>query len=307
MTHLFRLQAIVEEGSLRRAALRLNVTQPALSRSVAQIEERLGQPLLERHARGVLPTPFGEKVLTSVMRLSRQWELAEEELLSTSVDPKGKISIDAGPLWRTVVLPQLFDPLQKAHPNLEIDLTNLAQGSGVEKLLDGRIDALFGGLQFASDLPPRLVARAFTTFHDRVVAREDHPILSLRGDDGEIPVEALLDYPWLVYTADPIYEIETVHAANERLGRTPDIRITTQSLMSAINILQRSDCVSILPDAAVTNTVNPSVIALPVALGRRTAKSGVIFREEMAEWPPLVTLLDLCEAHFGGASAAVQA
>uniref|UniRef100_UPI003101AF82 helix-turn-helix domain-containing protein n=1 Tax=Neorhizobium sp. EC2-8 TaxID=3129230 RepID=UPI003101AF82 len=52
ITHLFRLQAIVEEGSLRRAAERLNLTQPALSRSLAQLEAHFGRPLLERHARG---------------------------------------------------------------------------------------------------------------------------------------------------------------------------------------------------------------------------------------------------------------
>ena len=62
VTHLFRLKAIIEEGSLGRAAQRLNVTQPALSRSVSQLEKHFGQPILIRHSRGVAPTPFGERV-----------------------------------------------------------------------------------------------------------------------------------------------------------------------------------------------------------------------------------------------------
>ncbi|MFN7053533.1 MAG: LysR family transcriptional regulator, partial [Gemmobacter sp.] len=137
MTHLFRLQTIVEEGSLRRAALKLNITQPALSRSLAQIEERLGQPLLDRHARGVVPNAFGAKVLSSVMRLSRQWELAEEELRSGTPVQGGTLRIEAGPLWRLVVLPRLIDPLQKAFPDLTIEVGNLQPGNRINRLIDG--------------------------------------------------------------------------------------------------------------------------------------------------------------------------
>ena len=81
VTHLFRLQAIVEESSLRRAAARLNVTQSALSRSLAQLEAYFGRPILERHARGVRPTPFGERVLSESLRLQRQWTISEQSLL----------------------------------------------------------------------------------------------------------------------------------------------------------------------------------------------------------------------------------
>lgn len=304
MTHLFRLQAIVEEGSLRRAALRLNVTQPALSRSLAQIEERLGQPLVERHARGVVPTAFGAKVLSSVMRLSRQWELAEEELLSGAPTLSGTLRIEAGPLWRLVVLPRLLAPMQTAFPDLTIEVTNLQSGGQVDRLADGEVDAVFGGLQFASDLPARLRSRAFTEFHDHVVARLGHPILSRTEADGTIAPGRLLDYPWLVYTGDPVYEIEIVHALVDRLGRTPDIRVRSQSLTTALTVLQHGNCLSILPDFAVGGTTGAQITTVPVRLGNRKAPSGAIYREEIAAWPPFAKLLDLCADHFEAKAAA---
>ena len=49
MTHLFRLSKIVEAGSMRKASNDLNVTQPALSRSIAKLEERFGKNILIRH------------------------------------------------------------------------------------------------------------------------------------------------------------------------------------------------------------------------------------------------------------------
>lgn len=298
MTHLFRLQAIVEEGSLRRAAMRLGITQPALSRSLAQIEERLGQPLVERHARGVVPTAFGAKVLSSVMRLARQWELAEEELRTGAPLLSGKLVIEAGPLWRLVALPRLIAPLQRAFADVTIEIHNLNAGRRIERLVEGEVDAIFGGLQFASDLPARLVTRPFTNFHDRVVSRAGHPLFARLGRDGMLPPEVLLDYPWLVYTGDPIYEIEIAHAAGERLGRAPDIALRCESLTGALCMLEQSDCITILPDVAVGSSIAPDVVAVPVDMGRRKAPSGVIFREEIADWPPFAMLLELCADHF---------
>lgn len=307
MTHLFRLQAIVEEGSLRRAALRLNLTQPALSRSLAQIEERLGQPLVERHARGVVPTAFGARVLSSVKRLSRHWELAEEELRSGLPAHGGRLRIEAGPLWRLVVLPRLIAPMQSAFPDLTIEVGNLQPGSRIERLAEGAVDVIFGGLQFASDLPGRLVVRAFTQFHDRVVSRADHPLFARLDATGALPLGVLHDYPWLVYTADPIYGIEIEHAATEQLGRAPDVRVRCESLSAAISILQRSDCLSILPDFSVTAASAPRIVPVPVLMGRRKAPSGAIFREEIADWPPVAALLELCGSYFADRTHLPQA
>ncbi|EAR51145.1 transcriptional regulator [Oceanicola granulosus HTCC2516] len=299
MTHLFRLQAIVEEGSMRRAALHLNLTQPALTRSVQLIEERLGQPLLERHARGVEPTAFGREVLSSVMRLSRQWELAEQELLAATTSAKRVLRLEAGPLWRMVVLPAILGPLKEKHPDLRIELTNLRPAESSKNVIEGKIDVLCGGLQFVADLPPTMQHRAFTHFHDRVTARADHPLFARIPKSGQLPPEVLLDYPWLVYTGDPIYELETAHAATERLGREPDVRISCESLASALRVLQQSNCVSILPDGALADLSGPPLVPVPVSLGRRRAPSGVIFREEMLDWPPLTDLLSACEEFFG--------
>eukprot|EP01031_Cornospumella_fuschlensis_P006796 gene6796-8452_t len=61
--HLRDFIAIAHSRSLRAAATSLGLTQPAISRSLQELEEELGVPLFERHARGVLLTPAGEKFL----------------------------------------------------------------------------------------------------------------------------------------------------------------------------------------------------------------------------------------------------
>ena len=111
---------------------------------------------------------------------------------------------------------------------------------------------------------------------------------------GEIEPERLLDFPWLVYMADPAYEMETVHATVERIGAAPPVQLKCESLIAAIRLLQTGDYLCILPDAALANTSMPRIVPLPVGLGRRQVPTGAIFREENSDWPPLTHLLELC-------------
>lgn len=300
MSHVFRLTTVVEQGSMRRAARILNVTQPALTRSIAQLEARFGQPVLLRHSRGVVPTEFGLRVVSSIRRLHRHWELAEQELLIGET-PSGRLRIRAGPLWRVIVLPEIVVRLQEEFPELFIEILNIGRGA-LTDLYEGRCDVVFGGLVADEARRQRITQVQFTMIHDRVVAREDHPIFRDIGRDrATISAERLLDYPWLVYSADAVYETETIHAMVERTGASPTIRAACESLIAAISLLQKGNFLCILPDAAVANTAAPRIVPLPVELGRRRVPSGATFRIESTEWTPLQRLLELCERFFAPA------
>lgn len=304
ITHLFRLQAIIEAGSMRRAAEVLCITQPALTRSIAQLEARFGQRLLDRHSRGVVPTAFGLQVLRSTRRMARHWAVIEEELMSGRRGAGTTLRVIAGPMWRAVVVPAVLGQLQQQFPDLIVELRNSFGQSGRQQLLDGGVDVVFGGLQDPQVPTDRLTTREFTVVHDRVVARETHPLFDTVRAGQRIDPQRLLDYPWLIYDADPAYRETTLHATVERLGRAPRIGFVCESLISAIRILQNSDALCILPHAAVVDTVSPRILPLPVAISRRAVSSGAIYRAEMADWPPLAALLDLCAGWFQGAAVA---
>ena len=298
ITYLFRLQVIAEAGSLRRAATLLNVTQPALTRSIAQLEKHFGQAVLTRHSKGVSLTEFGARVMTAASRLSRYWEIAESDLAHPSSAMRGRLRLRAGPLWRAVVLPEIISELQNTFPAVVIEIGSSLRGETAADLSEGRIDAVFGGIEMPEGPGQRLRQLQFTTVYDRVVARENHPIFKASDGKGNCTPQRLLDYPWIVYTADPVYELETVHGAIERLGQAPDIRVRSESLVAVIGFLQRGDYLCMLPEAAVAGANSPKILPVPVEFGGRMIRSGIIFREEMSEWPPMVELLKLCERHF---------
>lgn len=292
ITHLFRLQAIFEEGSLRKAAERLNLTQPALSRSLAQLEQYFGRPLLERHARGVTPTPFGERVLSEALRMQRQWAISEAALRRGTDGREPLMRIGAGPVWRAVMVPELLLHLQKTFPDMEFEVKNTRYAQAIRDLREGRLDVLFTGAPLRDGAGQRLRSRAFAEVADHVVAREGHPIFDQRDDAGNVPLARLLDYPWVVYDEIPAYAATAGNAIFERIGRDPRISVRCESLLSTLTVLQQGDFLSILPDAAARAVHSPDLREVPVSIRPRRTQASIIYREELESWPPLQDLLE---------------
>ena len=298
MSHLLRLQSIVDLGSMRQAANRLNVTQPALSRPIAKLEKKFGRPLLIRSSRGVEPTEFGRLVLGSINRLSRHWELSEASLMRSGEEITGRFRFLAGPLWRAIVLPSILGDLHKSFPSLVFEIQNSSHSSNFDEIVEGRCDVMFGSVEGSNNLDKRLEHQEFASFCDSIVAREVHPIFSKINTIGEIPLAEVLNYPWIVYTADPVYEKASVYGTIERLGQMPDIKIEAESLIAVINLLQSNDYLCILPEATLEHLDGPRLLPLPIDLGRRQIASGAVYRQEMADWPPLIRMMDLCSNFF---------
>ena len=63
LQHLHIFMTVAQVGSLRKAAQRLNTVQPAISRSIAELEQTLGVHLLDRHSQGVMPTEYGRELI----------------------------------------------------------------------------------------------------------------------------------------------------------------------------------------------------------------------------------------------------
>ncbi|WIE47540.1 LysR family transcriptional regulator [Pseudomonas sp. GM17] len=114
--------AVAQERSFTRAAARLGMSQPALSRAMRQLEERLGVRLLARTTRSVSPTEAGEHLLRVV---SPRFEEINDELalLSKFRDkPAGKLRITAGEHSAITVLQPALEKLLPEHPDLNIEI-----------------------------------------------------------------------------------------------------------------------------------------------------------------------------------------
>ncbi|CAM3836851.1 putative transcriptional regulator [Pseudomonas reidholzensis] len=114
--------AVAKERSFTRAAARLGMSQPALSRAMRQLEERLGVRLLSRTTRSVLPTEAGERLLQVIAPRFEEID-TELALLSEYRDkPAGKLRITAGEHSAITILHPVLAKLLPDHPDLNIEI-----------------------------------------------------------------------------------------------------------------------------------------------------------------------------------------
>jgi len=114
--------SVVEAGSFSAAAKRLKLGQPAVSKSIAQLEERLGVRLLLRSTRGLTPTDAGQRFYEHARRAIEEVDLAEHVARDASTGLSGVLRISAAVTFaRLHILPALKTFLDR-HPNLQMDI-----------------------------------------------------------------------------------------------------------------------------------------------------------------------------------------
>ncbi len=131
----FRVVARLEH--MTRAAEELNVTQPALSRTIARLEREVGVPLFDRRGRGLRLTQYGAVFLRHVDRVFQELDDAAAELRDMSGLERGSVSLAAGALhW----LPEVLEPFLAVHPEVRFRLARRSLPELIRVVEDGEVD-----------------------------------------------------------------------------------------------------------------------------------------------------------------------
>ncbi|GLY15466.1 LysR family transcriptional regulator [Kineosporia sp. NBRC 101677] len=131
--------AVAEELNFGRAAERLGMAQPPLSRAIQQLERRLGTKLLERDRRAVELTPAGAVLLREARTALTAVEAAERRTRRAGVQPDG-ITLVAKTGMGSERLAKLLDAFAVEHPDVKVDVVLAALGESEPMLHDGRAD-----------------------------------------------------------------------------------------------------------------------------------------------------------------------
>ncbi len=129
--------AVCEEGSLTRAARRLFRTQPAITQQIHALEREFGQPLLERSARGVRPTPQGKLLQARVGKLSREWNDVLEEMRDLSEGVRGDLRIACSDTVARYFLPPVLERFVRECPRVKLELSNASTPEIARLVEDG--------------------------------------------------------------------------------------------------------------------------------------------------------------------------
>lgn len=158
LRHLSYFVAVVEEQSFTRAAEKLFIAQPPLSRQIQNLEELLGVRLFERGSRPLKTTPAGQFFYQHALKLLAN---AEEIQTMTRRVAHEEQQLNIGFVGSLLLglLPQIIYLYRQQHPNLKINLIELSTLQQNEALKTGEIDVGFGRLHFSDPQVKRLLLR----------------------------------------------------------------------------------------------------------------------------------------------------
>lgn len=217
---------LADTGSVREAAERLYVSQPAVSSVLAGLQGELGVALVEREGRGLRLTSAGQVLATHGRRLLGMWEAAISATVAQADPERGSLRLAAVTTAGEHVVPPLLTSFRRLHPNVELIL-QVGNRARVWDLLErGNVDLAIGGR------PPiggRLVNLAETDNHLVVVSAPngDHP-----AGTRQVSVAELARRTWLVrergsgtrLTADELLEDLGINPPHLTLGSNGALR-----------------------------------------------------------------------------------
>lgn len=248
LRHLRYFIAVAESGSFRLASERINITQPAITRQIHDLESMLGAMLLKRTARGVELTPVGEVYLRGARNAIAAVHAASLAVKRFANGDAGRLrlGINDNASWDGPV-PDALRALQRDHPGVAIHVSSLNTPQQYEALLAGSID---GGFVYSFGDVPAGIRSLVLAKHEVVLAVPNDWALAKRrsvapADLHDVPI---VGFPRAAY---PAY-YDTLIAACRDAGLTLRV-IQEEQTESAILSL-----VSAGIGAALVNSANCS-------------------------------------------------
>jgi DNA-binding transcriptional LysR family regulator len=174
LTRLRQIVAIARTRSFSRAAEDLHITQPAISRSVAGFEQRLGFRLFDRDRAGVTPTAMGKLVIAEAERVLRAARDLEHNLRLYARGESGELAIGMGPLL-AMLLPGIARHMLEVRPGVHLRASIRTPDHLVQELLDDRIELIFGNSWLIRDVPD-LAIQPIGTMTLAFIVRSAHPL-----------------------------------------------------------------------------------------------------------------------------------
>lgn len=181
--HIRHIVALYEVGTVTGAAERLHMSQPTLTSHLCRLEDRLGEPLFIRSARGLEPTLLGESMYRRGRQMLRQWVHFENEIDLLAGAELGELRVACGAVIEQKILPDALVPFLQEHPLVNIQVEVISPAKMLEHLEAGEADIAVGafGDELSADIKRITVGSQPVGFY----VRHGHPYLATAAENAQ--------------------------------------------------------------------------------------------------------------------------
>lgn len=236
--------AVATEGNFNRAAERLHIAQPPLSRAIQQLEAYVGAPLLDRSSRPLTLTPAGRLVHDQAIQMIGRMDDMDAMVKAFAGSERRRFVVGFVASTIYARLPELIREFRAQTGDVELVLVESSTLEQMTALKDGRIDVGFGRIRFDDPAVRRVILR-----HEKLIAAfpSGHPMAQRPGPVSlhELATEPLIVYP---RTPRPSYADQVISLFHDH-AIEPRIAHEARELQIAIGLVAAEEGVAIVPES----------------------------------------------------------
>ena len=296
--HLMQLAAVLDTGGISQGAALLGMTQPAVSRSLSMLEERIGEPLFVKGRRPQQATPLGLQLAAHGRAILAASRKASDAALGFVSGTRGVVRVGGVPFFMDAIISRMVADFQNTEPDITVQQSYGNLPELLAALNGDQIDLAIvpmgpisppQGCDFIEILPGRNIVACSTS----------HPLLRKR----RLQTSDLADFPWVApLPGSPL--MADLHSILQTIGMSElNIRYSGGSLMSVINYMSESHALAVLPHSVVFAIRKESRITLlPLDIPQTNRSLGILRRVNVARAPAV----ERFSGHVVGAFEAIK-
>ena len=283
------LLTVVEKGGVTAAAKALNMSQPALTRSIRQLENSLNVELLAREGRGVVPTRFGISLSEHARTIEAELRHATRNLANLHTAEAGHLVIGASPIGLATLVGPTLARLHGELPGLTVEVRNDPFEIQLDELDNGEIDIVIGAL-WGNQTHEYLVEEVLFQNSLSVITRSNHP-LTLRKN---LSFSDLAKETWIMARGPSAIRQLVDNEFRFEGSDLPICTIETDSMLCVKSLLLASDFISASPAELFTTEIERGVLSvLQLQWHSGTRPVGFVLREHGTITLALRTLINI--------------
>lgn len=274
--HMVLLMELGRHGSIMHAAEAANLTQPAASKLLGELEHALGVQLFERLPRGVAPTWYGKVLIRRAGAALAEMDAGHQEVMELLSGLRGRVGVGTVLTPSTTILPAAVVRLKQTHARVHVSISVDTSKLLVARLRAGELDLVIGRV-LDSEAGGELAFEPVTDEPHSLIARAGHPLAGRAG----LQLEELAHEGWILPPAGSVLR-ERIAALFVSHGlESPAETVSTLALPTIASLIEQSDMIAPLPAELVQPYLDSGrMVVLPFDLGLRMDSYGIITRRQ---------------------------
>ena len=281
---------VVDTGNITRAAELQYITQPALTRSIKKMEERIGAKLLIRGPRSISPTAAGEVLYRYAKIIINQAERALLDVTAVSNGEQGHVHIGIAALFAPTLISHLIPHLTVKFPSLHVRITEGFFEELVAGLVEGEIDVLLSNFP-PGVVPPDVILKPLFEIRTEFVVGANHPLASrddVTAEDLRNAHWAIIKYPHIVDFLDKFFASKSLPPAS--------IAIEATSLNTLKSLVLLGQYVAMLPRRWIEEELRDGKIKTIRMDGSALVReAGLVLRQTDTQRPTVENIIPVIE------------